>query len=112
MSSTKYNIYYATTPSGPWTLANVTPLDHVDNLNSYTVTGLNTNTLYYFAIVGGELNESDEFMPFISQPIGPKPNGAGDVSSSPVTLFTAQTFSPTVKSNNYLKMQFEVEEIV
>ena len=110
--TTKFNVYYATTPTGPWTLANTTPIDRIDGGNSYTVTGLQSDTLYYFKVVPGTVDEDDNFIPHISQPIGPVPEGAGDVTTRPGIPIAARTFSPKKVSSDSLSMQFEVDSIV
>ena len=105
--STKFNVYYATTPNGPWTLANDTPIDRATSgLTQYTITGLNRNTLYYIAIIGGTMDGSD-FVPLVSQPIGPKSSGAGDVSANR-SIFFAKTFMPSINTEGTLSHQFEV----
>lgn len=102
MSNTKFNIYYATSPTGPWTLANTVPLDRVEGLQSYIITGLKTNALYYVSIVGGVLNAQNNFVPLISQPIGPNPIGAGNQSNCPVSPLGIKTFSPQITIESVL----------
>ena len=106
--NTKFNIYYATTPVGPWTLSNPIPVDRVDGVQSYTITGLNTDTLYYVSIVGGTLDVQDNFLPLISQPIGPNAIGAADQGAYPVAPIGVRTFSPSIVTNSGLGHQFEV----
>jgi len=106
--STKFNIYYATTQDGPWILANAMPLDRVDGLQTYTITGLKSDTLYYVSIVGGTLDSQGNFVPLISQPLGPTTSGAADQSTRPVKPIGARTFSPKITTNNALEMQFTV----
>ena len=106
--NTKFNVYYSLFPVGPWTLANVTPVDRVDGLQSFTVSGLNTNTQYFLSIIGGELDSGGGFLPFISQPIGPVPEGAGDVTIVPGSPLIATTFSPNIVADDALGQQFEV----
>ncbi len=105
---TKFNIYYASTPDGPWTLSNPAPLDRVEGLQSYTITGLVTDTIYYVSIVGGVLDANDNFVPLISQPIGPNPIGAADQSVRPVSPVGVKTFSPQIITNSNLGHQYEV----
>lgn len=106
-TSTKFNVYYATTANGPWTLANDTPIDRATSgLTQYTISGLNRNTLYYIAIIGGTMDGSD-FVPLVSQPIGPKSSGAGDVNVNKV-IFSAKTFAPNISTEDILSHQFEV----
>lgn len=106
--STKFNIYYATTANGPWILANSTPIDRATSgLTQYIISGLNRNTLYYIAIVGGTMDGSD-FVPLVSQSIGPKPSGAGDVSVNKM-IFSAKTFMPNINTEDVLSHQFEIE---
>ena len=69
--STKFNIYYATSANGPWTLVNTEPLDRVADGNTYTISGLQENTSYFVNIVGGIINTSDEFVPLINKPCIP-----------------------------------------
>lgn len=106
MGSTKFNIYYATSLQGPWTLSNPVPLDRVEGLQSYTVTGLRQETLYYFSIVGGILDSQNNFVPLIFQPIGPNQTGAADQQVRPVFPIGAQTFSPSVATEDSLDMSF------
>lgn len=108
MSNTKFNIYYSTTPIGPWTLSNPTPLDRVEGIQSYTITGLNTDTTYWVSIVGGVLDSQDNFVPLISQPIGPNPVGAGDQNRHPVSPLGIRTFSPKIIVLSSLGHEFEV----
>lgn len=103
--STKFNIYYATSANGPWYLANDEPLDRIEEGNEYTISGLRTNTKYYVAIVGGVV-EDDEFIPYISQEVGPEAANAGDfvvVDSYP--KYQVRTFAPKVPSTTKLGMQ-------
>ncbi len=106
--SIKFNIYYGPTVEGPWTLANVTPLDRIEGLQSYTIIGLNTNTIYYVSVVGGTLDSQDNFLPLISQPIGPSPIGAGDQNLRPVSPIGVRTFSPKIVTDTSLSHQYEV----
>lgn len=95
VGNTKFNIYYSPTPTGPWTLANPSPIDRDSVLNEYTVTGLNFSTQYYLTIVGGEV-EDNEFLPHISQAIGPNNMGAGNVDIVTDEVFLTRTFLPGV----------------
>ena len=104
--STKFNIYYATSPTGPWTLANLTPLDRVEAVQRYTITGLSTDTTYYVSIVGGVLDALDNFIPLISQPIGPNQVGAGDQSKNPASPIAVRTFSPQINVSSVLGHQY------
>ena len=72
----KFNIYYSTSVTGPWILANETPLDpDPTGYNMYNITGLQSNTVYYIQIVGGVMVDG-EFSPLMSQSIGPVNQGA------------------------------------
>lgn len=104
---TKFNIYYATTANGPWTLANSTPIDRVANGNQYTVTGLEYNTLYYVAIVGG-YESGTEFIPLASQIIGPKTSGAGGVEVQSTPPLAIRTFTPQIQEDSYISHEFTV----
>jgi len=66
----KYNVYYATSPKGPWTLANSSPISHDDTGNYHVIAGL-SGGVYYVAVVGGIMS-GGEFLPLVSQPIGPQ----------------------------------------
>lgn len=103
--STKFNIYYATTPEGPWTLANEEPIDRDPDGNSFTISGLVSETQYYFQIVGGVV-EDEEFVPLISQPIGPKREGAGDFNVFTPQLLSSKTFSPKIDDVDSLSHNF------
>jgi hypothetical protein len=105
--STKFNIYYATTANGPWTLANEDPITRIAAGNEYTVTGLKRDTLYYVAIVGG-YEDSNEFVPLTSQAIGPKSGGVGGVEVQSAAPFAVRTFTPSITSEGYLGHQFGV----
>jgi hypothetical protein len=105
----KYRIYYAQTSSGPWFLANEgSEVDHVsDDTMSYTITGLGSNVVYWVAIIGGYLQDG-EFLPLLSQSIGPKrvgTQGAGEIISA---QFKARTFAPHVRQEETLSHTFEV----
>ena len=76
----KYNVYYSSSPEGPWTLANLTPITHSDSGNSYTITGLNSATRYYVTVLGG-IEEDGEFIPLFQQPVGPYNYGLNDSPS-------------------------------
>ncbi len=80
----KYNIYYSISLSGPWTLANSTPIDHSDNVMEYFIGDLNPKTKYYINIIGGFFNDDNEFIELKSQPIGITNAGAGVVGSTPL----------------------------
>jgi hypothetical protein len=91
----RYNLYYATSANGPWTLANDTPLDHVSSGNEYTISGLGYRTSYYFQIIGGII-EDNEFVPLAHQHIGPQLDKAGGVELTTAPAYQAQTFTPAV----------------
>jgi hypothetical protein len=100
-----YNIYYSRTAGGPWTLANPTPLSHVDGGNSYTVTDLQPGILYYFVIIGGTITDG-EFIPLISQHIGPKSLDTGDINSLRLNTISVKTFAPHAQTITFLGHTF------
>jgi len=107
--STKFNIYYANTPTGPWTLANTTPLDKVDGLNEYTISGLDLNKEYYVRIIGGTLNNEGEFVSLMNQPIGPNTEGARtDIEALPSASILVKPHAPKTTSTTNLGHEFEV----
>jgi len=65
----KYNIYYSTNPNKYWTLSNTTPLNHSELGNKYSLTGLNSGTLYYVTVIAGE-EQAGIFYPHPEQVIG------------------------------------------
>jgi hypothetical protein len=94
--SIKFNIYYSVSSSGPWTLANSTPIDRIAAGQEYTITGLATNTQYFIAIVPGTLDEDDSFLPLLSQAIGEEGVKAGGIETVKVPVFAARTFAPSI----------------
>jgi len=108
MSTVKFNFYYSTTANGPWTLYNSTPLDREDSLQTYTISGLNSNTQYYVAVVGGVLDDSGDFLSLIHQPIGDSIQGASDINIRPNQIFTTITSAPRINNEGSLLHQFEV----
>jgi len=87
----KYNIYYSTSPKGPWTLANGSPLDHLDAGNEFVITGLINGALYYISVVGGILVNGD-FKALVPQPIGPQ-----EISSWGMGVARAKSYQVIVK---------------
>lgn len=108
MEATKFNIYYSISIDGPWTLDNPEPLDHVPTGNAYLLTSLRPGIQYYIAIVGGILNDDDEFMPLISQAIGPNASGAGGVQEVRLSPILIQGFIPGTTTTSGLGHMFEV----
>jgi hypothetical protein len=108
MSTTKYNVYYGTNPLGPWTLANVTPLDHEDIGNSYTVSGLYPGVQYYVTVVGGVLDEDDTFIPLVNQFIGPTNRDASTINGIPVPYLTSRTRAVVYDANSSLDHLFSI----
>lgn len=106
-----YNVYYATTINGPWTLANPTPIDHDQLGNEFTITGLTRGTLYYIQVVGGYM-DGDEFIPLISQPIGPTPTGAKGIGAAPPLPIATREYVVRRVSEGALGGQFEVSIVV
>jgi hypothetical protein len=98
----KYNIYYSTSPEGPWTLASEVPIDHNDLGNSFQITGLRNDTKYYVSIVGGRVVGS-EFLPLVTQPIGPLPEKASGVGVVTMPPWGVKTFEPRVVGSASLK---------
>lgn len=105
----KFNLYYSTSLDGPWTLANPTPIDfNPTGKHSYTITGLKQNTLYYVAVVGGQV-EDDVFYPLLSQHIGPVAQGAGDIGTVKLLdVKASRTFAPHINTSDALGHQFAV----
>lgn len=80
-SGVRYNVYYSTFSKGPWTLANASPLVHDQAGNEYTITGLSKGTLYYILVAGGYIDDG-EFVPLVTQPIGPSSEGARGIGAA------------------------------
>jgi len=106
----KYNIYYALTSDGPWTLANDSPLDHVPSGNSYTVSGLSLNTDYYISIIGGIVNDDDDFVPYVPQFVGPLNQEVATIGSSVVPHFLVRTYGIYRTSNTGMMHMFTIGE--
>lgn len=106
--STKFNIYYSTSPNGPWTLANDTPIDREEGLQSYSIQNLVTNTNYYIAVVGGYVTDDQVFHPLLHQPIGPRQIGASGVEIARPPSILARTFSAVKNTNNSLGHEFNI----
>ena len=75
-----YNVYTGSTPQGPWTKANTTPILDVAAGNSYRITGLTNGQLYYIMVVAGHLVEG-EFVALCSQTITPGVNAGIEISN-------------------------------
>ena len=70
MSNKAFNIYYASTSTGPWTLANNSPILYSSTSNyGYTISNLQSKAVYYIKIIPGELID-DEFYPLVNESIG------------------------------------------
>lgn len=92
----KYNVYYSTQSTGPWILANDEPIDHCQEGNSYTVSGLSKGTTYYFIIVGGYV-ENDEFIPLVTQAIGPQSLSSKGLDAIQATsILAAREYLPSI----------------
>lgn len=76
-----YNVYIAEDPMGPWVKKNSALLSNNTAGNSFTLTDLNNDHLYYIMVVGGELNEAGVFVPLCGQPIGPEAEAGTDVAN-------------------------------
>ena len=83
VSDIKYQVYYSTLSSGPWTLVNSELIDHSPDGNSINIPDLQQNVNYYILIVGGVI-EGSEFVPLISQSIGPQKLGAMGIDKNSV----------------------------
>ena len=106
--STNFNVYFATSANGPWTLANDVPIDLVTTGNQYTITGLQADTLYYVSVVGGTITDS-QFISLMSQEIGPKAIGAGDINIvETYPKYAVRTFSPGKVQEDSLSHTFTV----
>ena len=110
-SNIYYNVYYSTTPKGPWTLSNSSPMLHSD-VNTHTVTGLKLNVQYYFLIIGGILDENNSFVPLISQPINPEGSIALGVGTAKIPPVSVKTFAPTTNISSGIGHQFEIDVII
>ncbi len=84
----RYNVYHSEIQGGPYTLANVDPLDHA----VYLDTGLSASTLYYFVItsIDGSGNESVISGEFSASTNPPQMPGF------PIQMKTTTTSSPVV----------------
>lgn len=106
--NTKFNVYYSTTPNGPWILANTTPIDRDPNGNEYTITGLRYGVVYYVTVIGGKLNNQGEFVPLVSQSIGPKQAGIGGVDSDYKQVISVRTWLPNITNEEIIAHEFSV----
>lgn len=103
----KFNVYFSTASSGPWTLANSTPLDHIPAGNEYLLTGLKSGAKYFVTIVGGVI-ENGGFIPLISQPVGPESSPAAGVGIAPSTMVQVVNFLPRINASSVLGHRFGV----
>lgn len=104
----KYNIYYSTVLQGPWTLATVTPIDHVPStVHEFEVTGLKTGTAYYIAIVAGD-DASGEWIPLVGQSIGPNSISVGGVGVPSMRTFKVVPFGPSIDDTIAVGHRFTV----
>jgi len=109
VSSIKYNVYYSTQKDGPWVLGNPTPIDHSQEGNSYTLSSLQKGTTYYIRVVGGYLNTEDEFVPLITQPVGPQTLPAQGISAVKTTAsIIVKEYLVRIISDSIFEHQFEV----
>jgi hypothetical protein len=111
MNNIKFNIYYSLSPDGPWTLDNDTPLDRVSTGNTYQISSLSAETLYYIRVVGGVI-EDDEFVPLISQPITITKQNAGDVNNVIQGEASTRTFGPRFNDTSSLSHEFTIDGIL
>lgn len=104
----KFNVYHAPTATGPWTLANPTPLDAAaSGHNTYTVSGLDHAANYFIAVIGG-VEQGGQFFAFANQPIGPLAEGILEIGALRPESILARTFSPTVSGIDSLGHEFGV----
>lgn len=69
-NDTYYNIYISRSSSGPFELVNLTPIIEDTTLNTYTVSGLDNDAIYYLFVVGGKYVNSS-WQGYSEQFIGP-----------------------------------------
>ena len=98
----KYNVYYSTSPTGPWTLDNPVPLDNVQGGTGYTITGLKKGAIYYVSIVGGIMQDG-EFVPLMSQPIRPGPMQASGIGEAPMNPIMVKEYISLFRKLRQLK---------
>ena len=102
----KYNIYYSTDINGPWTLANPASIDHTEDVMTTTISGVALNVNCYFIIAGG-VEEDGEFVPLLSQSIGPVAMGSRSVGDAG-KIYLTKPWMPYVRAIATLGHQFEV----
>lgn len=107
----KYQIFYATTANGPWTLVNDTLIDDNPSGNDFTITGLKPNTEYFVSVVGG-VEEDGDFFPLITQPIGLNPAEAGNIQVVETTRYAVITSGTQGDADDSLDHEFTVTGIV
>jgi len=90
-----YQVYTSTQNTGAWSLANLTPIVHIDNGNSCQITGLTPNVIYYISVIGGKM-DGDTFQPLVTQAIGPLEIGARGVEAETVRRIKAKIFLPSI----------------
>lgn len=105
-SNIKYNVYYSTTPDGPWTKANTVLISDNSSGNSYTITDLTEGVLYYVMVVGGILDDFGNWIPLSGQPIGPNPVSATQIDNP--NKIAIATYSPNFVNSGTLSMNFGV----
>jgi len=90
----KYQVYYSSSPNGPWTLANNEPLieDRIDS-NTYTVTNLHEGTTYYFSVIAEREDDNGVYYPIAGQVIGQ----TLDTTTTPTNFYIA--VAKTLSSN-------------
>ena len=103
----KFNIFYKSDLNEQWTLANAEPLP-ASGINEYTVTGLKSNVNYYFTIVAGVQSDSEDFVPYIEQSIGPTEYPITDIDSAQnMDIYQIKTLS-FKSATNIIGNAFEV----
>lgn len=107
MSTVKYNIYYSTSPTGPWILANSEPVEKLSQGNTYTINDLIPGTQYYFNVVGG-IEVDGTFYELISQEIGPNEAKARTVDDAAVVPVSVRTLPISTHGGGGLSHQFTV----
>lgn len=114
-SDIKFNVYYATSASGPWTQANELLIDYDSTGHySFSVYNLVAGTKYFFRVVGGRW-KSNAFIPLFDQVIGDVDSGGTTDLSSPVIpspLEVALVSGINIPKFESLGHSFEVDTIV
>jgi hypothetical protein len=106
----RYNVYISTSQHGPWTLANTTPIVHDPNGNQHTINDLSPGVTYWFLVVGGYVDGND-FVPLISQAIGPDGAQAVGVSQGISGQIFGRVFAPKKPGSTLLGHRFGINGI-